>query len=132
MDWKSFGSDMLAGGASGIVAKTVTAPVERIKLILQTQHVNGQIAIRYLGPIDCMVRIYREQGIISFWRGNMASVYRYFPNQAITFATKDKLKSLFLGQFTKEDNVDVSNIITMHIVFFFLISVCCVLNSIRK
>lgn len=44
-----------------------------------------------------MVRIPKEQGFLSFWRGNLANVIRYFPTQALNFAFKDKYKQIFLG-----------------------------------
>lgn len=47
--------------------------------------------------MDCVVRIPKEQGFISFWRGNLANVIRYFPTQALNFAFKDKYKKIFLG-----------------------------------
>lgn len=65
----SFLVDFLAGGISGAVAKTATAPIERVKLILQTQDASAQIAAdkRYKGIWDVFVRVPREQGIGSFW-----------------------------------------------------------------
>lgn len=53
--------------------------------------------MQYKGIIDCVVRIPKEQGFISFWRGNLANVIRYFPTQALNFAFKDKYKKIFLG-----------------------------------
>jgi solute carrier family 25 (adenine nucleotide translocator) protein 4/5/6/31 len=35
--------DFAAGGISGTVAKTLTAPIERVKLIIQTQDANPKI-----------------------------------------------------------------------------------------
>ncbi|KFP27774.1 ADP/ATP translocase 2, partial [Colius striatus] len=56
---------------------------------------------QYKGIIDCVVRIPREQGVLSFWRGNLANVIRYFPTQALNFAFKDKYKQIFLGGVDK-------------------------------
>ncbi|KAF7648431.1 hypothetical protein LDENG_00156940 [Lucifuga dentata] len=42
-----------------------------------------------------------EQGFISFWRGNLANVIRYFPTQALSFAFKDKYKKIFLDSMDK-------------------------------
>ena len=53
------------------------------------------------GMVDCFVRIPREQGFLSFWRGNLANVIRYFPTQALNFAFKDKYKQIFLGGVDK-------------------------------
>ena len=39
----SFMKDFLAGGVSGAIAKTMTAPIERVKLIIQTQDANPKI-----------------------------------------------------------------------------------------
>lgn len=47
--------------------------------------------------LDAFVRIPKETGFLSFWRGNLANVIRYFPTQALNFAFKDKFKTLFLG-----------------------------------
>ncbi|KAG0427643.1 hypothetical protein HPB47_025298 [Ixodes persulcatus] len=55
--------------------------------------------------VDCFVRIPREQGFLSFWRGNLANVIRYFPTQALNFAFKDKYKQVFLGGVDKKDPV---------------------------
>merc|ERR1719284_2152683 len=41
------------------------------------------------------MRTMKTEGIGSFWRGNMANVIRYFPTQALNFAFKDTVKSLF-------------------------------------
>jgi hypothetical protein len=38
--------DFLLGGTAGAIAKTVAAPIERVKLLLQTQHNNPKLAAR--------------------------------------------------------------------------------------
>uniref|UniRef100_A0A6M2DRM4 ADP/ATP translocase n=1 Tax=Xenopsylla cheopis TaxID=163159 RepID=A0A6M2DRM4_XENCH len=100
----AFAKDFAAGGISAAVSKTVVAPIERVKLLLQVQHISKQIAEdkRYKGIIDCFVRIPKEQGVLSFWRGNLANVIRYFPTQALNFAFKDKYKQVFLGGVDKK------------------------------
>uniref|UniRef100_A0A8C9P0E8 ADP/ATP translocase n=1 Tax=Spermophilus dauricus TaxID=99837 RepID=A0A8C9P0E8_SPEDA len=89
----SFLKDFLAGGVAAAVSKTAVAPIERGKLLLQQISAEKQ----YKGIIDCVVRIPKEQGFLSFWRGNLANVIRYFPTQALNFAFKDKYKQIFLG-----------------------------------
>jgi solute carrier family 25 (adenine nucleotide translocator) protein 4/5/6/31 len=102
-DPMSFMKDFIAGGISAAISKTAVAPIERVKLLLQVQHVSKQIAVdqRYKGIIDCFVRIPKEQGFLAFWRGNLANVIRYFPTQALNFAFKDKYKQVFLGGVDK-------------------------------
>jgi len=91
--------NFLAGGVSGAVAKTCTAPIERVKLLIQTQDANpkiisGEVA-RYTGIVDCFARVTKEQGIKAFWRGNLTNIIRYFPTQAFNFAFKDTIKAMF-------------------------------------
>ncbi|XP_058793094.1 ADP,ATP carrier protein 2 [Phymastichus coffea] len=99
----AFAKDFIAGGVSAAISKTAVAPIERVKLLLQVQHISKQIAEdqRYKGMVDCFVRIPKEQGFLSYWRGNFANVIRYFPTQALNFAFKDKYKQVFLGGVDK-------------------------------
>merc|ERR550537_1024622 len=91
--------DWLAGGTAAGVSKTIVAPIERVKLLIQTQDANPRIASgeipRYTGILNCFTRVSKEQGVGAFWRGNMANVVRYFPTQAFNFAFKDFFKSIF-------------------------------------
>lgn len=51
IDYASFAKDFAAGGISAAISKTAVAPIERVKLLLQVQHVSKQIAAdqRYKG-----------------------------------------------------------------------------------
>ncbi|XP_055837125.1 ADP,ATP carrier protein-like [Episyrphus balteatus] len=102
-DLGGFLKDFAAGGISAAISKTVVAPIERVKLLLQVQHISKQISPdkQYKGMIDCFVRIPKEQGFTSYWRGNLANVIRYFPTQALNFAFNDKYKKIFLGGVDK-------------------------------
>merc|ERR1712193_251888 len=83
--------DFAAGGVSGAVSKTITAPIERVKLIIQTQDANPKIKSgevpRYTGILNCFTRVAAEQGVSAFWRGNFTNCIRYFPTQAINLAS---------------------------------------------
>ena len=74
---------MMGGFAAG-VSKSVAAPMERVKLLLQNQGEmlkRGQLKRPYNGIQNCFKRVFREEGVLSFWRGNQANVIRYFPTQ---------------------------------------------------
>jgi len=101
-----FVKDFIAGGTSGCIAKCCTAPIERVKLVIQTQDANpkiisGEVA-RYTGIGDCFKRIAAEQGMGAFWRGNLVNCIRYFPTQACNFAFKDAIKAMFPKADKKE------------------------------
>ena len=44
-----------------------------------------------------MIHIPKEQGVLSFWCGNLANVISYFPTHALNFAFKSQYKQIFLG-----------------------------------
>jgi len=92
-------SDLLIGGSIGAVSKTVMAPVERVKLLMQTQDSNpavlrGEVQ-RYKGIGDCFSRVHAEQGLASFWRGNLVNCLRYAPQQGSALAFNDFLNNMF-------------------------------------
>jgi len=83
VDVKAWLLDFCIGGFVGAITKTCTAPIERVKLLIQTQDANplirsGEVP-RYTGIANCYNRVKAEQGFMSFWRGNGANVLRYFP-----------------------------------------------------
>ncbi|CAI5996414.1 unnamed protein product [Closterium sp. NIES-64] len=95
--WQSFALDLALGGALGGVSHTIVAPIERVKLLLQTQDSNAAILAgqhrRYRGFVDAVTTIVKEEGFWALWRGNGTSVMRYYPSLALNFAFKVRLLS---------------------------------------
>ncbi|XP_031355325.1 ADP,ATP carrier protein 2-like [Photinus pyralis] len=87
---RTFAISFMVGGLSGALVKSLTSPLDRVKVILQTQDVAAQFGEgkrkRYTGVIDCFRRIPKEQGFTSLWRGNIVNTVRYFPSQALNFS----------------------------------------------
>jgi len=93
-----FAENFALSGAAAVISKTAAAPIERVKLLVQNQDEmikQGRLDKPYSGVVDCTVRTFRTEGVLPFWRGNLANCLRYFPTQALNFAFKDKIKSLF-------------------------------------
>jgi len=92
-------TDLFIGGAVGAVAKTAMAPVERIKLLMQTMDSNPDVISgkveRYKGIGDCFTRVKAEQGVAAFWRGNLVNCLRYAPQQGSALAFNDALNNAF-------------------------------------
>ncbi|KAI4326298.1 hypothetical protein MLD38_031626 [Melastoma candidum] len=100
-----FKVDLATAGLAAVVSKSAAAPVERVKLLLQNQGElikRGRLRRPYAGIGDCFGRVLREDGFLSFWRGNQANVIRYFPTQAFNFAFKGYFKS-YLGRSKEKD-----------------------------
>lgn len=84
-------------GVSAAVSMTLVAPIERVKLLLQVQDANKNIAVenRYSSIGDCLSRTVAVQGAVALWKGYLANVVRYFQTLALYFACKDFHKKVF-------------------------------------
>jgi len=67
-----------AGAVSGAIGKTITAPLDRVKLLLQTsgglQQGAVKQAVRKGGVWQALVAIGRTEGIKGYWKGNLPQV----------------------------------------------------------
>lgn len=84
-----------AGFFSAIPQTAITAPFERVKVLLQIQ---GQKTLapgekpKYAGGADVVRQLYREGGIRSVFRGSAATLARDGPGSAAYFATYEYIK----------------------------------------
>jgi len=73
----------LAGGTAGAVAKTCTAPLDRLKIIMQISGANQQSAAAQAavkgGLIPAFIAIGKSEGIKGYWKGNVPQVIRILP-----------------------------------------------------
>lgn len=91
---------------AGAIGKIVTGPLERMKIILQTQTLwrqNPAIDLRetkfiglFKGNIVLKQEIKAEQGVRSFWRGTSANVIKTLPTALLRVAVFDQLKLLIM------------------------------------
>ena len=98
-----FYEEFMVGGVAAGVSKTVAAPIERVKLLVQNQAEmikQGRLDKGYDGVADCFKRTIASEGFGALWRGNWSNVLRYFPTQALNFAFKDTFNRMF--NFKKE------------------------------
>jgi len=100
-------SDLVLGGSIGAVSKTVMAPVERVKLLMQTQDSNPDVLSgkvkRYSSIGDCFSRVSKEQGFKAFWRGNLVNCLRYAPQQGSALAFNDLINNMFPAYDTRTE-----------------------------
>ena len=85
----------LAGGVAGMCAKTTTAPLDRLKILLQAQNVhyiNHSVASGFTA-------IYRKEGARGYFKGNGAMMVRIFPYAAIQFMSYEQYKRLLKPHF---------------------------------
>ncbi|MFM7859484.1 MAG: MC/SLC25 family protein, partial [Flammeovirgaceae bacterium] len=75
----SFVENFLLSGCAAVISKTVAAPIERVKLLIQNQAEmikQGRLDRPYDNILECTTRTYRAEGLGSFWRGNLANCLR--------------------------------------------------------
>ncbi|XVF27622.1 hypothetical protein REPUB_Repub14bG0124100 [Reevesia pubescens] len=68
---------------------TAIAPIERVKLLMQSQNAmiqSGRLSQSYNGIFNCFVRTIRNEGFISLWRGNTARVIGSCYQKVLSFA----------------------------------------------
>jgi hypothetical protein len=83
-------SYVLASGAgTGFVVSFVLTPIELVKCRLQVQSASapgaGNGAYTYRGPIDCLLRSIREEGLSVVYRGHLGTMLREIPGTACWF-----------------------------------------------
>ncbi|EOA24088.1 hypothetical protein CARUB_v10017319mg [Capsella rubella] len=95
-----------AGAIAGAAAKTVTAPLDRIKLLMQTQGIRlgQQSAKKAIGFIEAITMIAKDEGMKGYWKGNLPQVIRVLPYSAVQLLAYESYKNLFKG---KDDQLSV-------------------------
>eukprot|EP00898_Chlorokybus_atmophyticus_P004857 jgi/Chlat1/5372/Chrsp35S05215 len=88
-----------AGAVAGAVAKTLTAPLDRVKLLLQVSHVNpGSIVGKNTGFLEAFTHIAKQEGVLAFWKGNIPQVVRILPYTGIQLGSYEFFKRMFAGK----------------------------------
>mmetsp|Transcript_250 Transcript_250/g.631 ORF Transcript_250/g.631 Transcript_250/m.631 type:complete len:446 (-) Transcript_250:1597-2934(-) len=86
--------NLLAGGIAGMIAKSVVAPMDRIKILYQVSS-----AEFHLSSLPGVVRnIVETEGLSALWKGNMATMIRVFPYSGVQFMVFDRCKRYFLQE----------------------------------
>mmetsp|Transcript_14214 Transcript_14214/g.38797 ORF Transcript_14214/g.38797 Transcript_14214/m.38797 type:complete len:311 (-) Transcript_14214:71-1003(-) len=81
---------LIAGGTAGMVSRTVIAPIERVKILFQISKAGTcSTTTQYWHYVP---KIYKEEGLIGFWKGNGAAVIRVVPYMSITFVSYEEYK----------------------------------------
>lgn len=90
----SIGQISAAGFFSAIPMTAITAPFERVKVILQVQDqkLKPGEKPKYAGGVDVVRQLYREGGVRSVFRGSAATLARDGPGSAAYFAAYEYMK----------------------------------------
>ncbi|XP_047156100.1 calcium-dependent mitochondrial ATP-magnesium/phosphate carrier protein 2-like isoform X1 [Vigna umbellata] len=77
----------IAGAIAGAASRTATAPLDRLKVVLQVQ--TGRASI-----MPAVMKIWQRDGLLGFFRGNGLNVIKVAPESAIKFYAYEMLKNV--------------------------------------
>ena len=97
-----------AGGFSAIPTTIVTTPMERVKVVIQTQDqvVGGT---KYKGMLDAGRGMYKEGGMSSLYRGTVATLARDIPGSAAYFVAYEFFYRLLKSK--ESDSISVGAVL---------------------
>uniref|UniRef100_A0A6V7QWS0 Uncharacterized protein n=1 Tax=Ananas comosus var. bracteatus TaxID=296719 RepID=A0A6V7QWS0_ANACO len=86
-----------AGAISGAAAKTLTAPLDRVKLLMQTHSLRAAQGggKKGFGFAEAITMIGKDEGIRGYWKGNLPQVIRIIPYSAVQLFSYEVYKKLF-------------------------------------
>jgi solute carrier family 25 phosphate transporter 23/24/25/41 len=92
-----------AGAVAGVTARTAVAPIDRVKILIQTNSVVGN-SKNYTNIFQTTRHIVQTEGIKNFWKGNGLNCLRVMPHTAIQFTAYDFYKNLLVPE---DENINV-------------------------
>jgi solute carrier family 25 phosphate transporter 23/24/25/41 len=80
---------LVSGGVAGAISRTATAPLDRLKLVLQVQSSQNSIAMS-----QCIRKMLQEGGFASFYKGNGTNIVKIAPETSVKFFAYEKIKNM--------------------------------------
>lgn len=97
---KQAGMQIAAGGSAGFVEVCIMHPLDLVKTRLQIQSkpVPGVPfqGTYYKGVFDCFAKMYKQEGLLSYWKGILPPVLVETPKRACKFFVFEQSKRFFL------------------------------------
>merc|ERR1712032_1282249 len=103
--------DFMLAGTAAVTSKTISAPIERIKMVVQNQAEmvkSGALEKPFNGVTDCGKWILQNEGVGGFWKSNFTNCIRYFPTQALNMMFKKQVKSISALKPNKTEHKGIS------------------------
>ncbi|CAH0400148.1 unnamed protein product [Chilo suppressalis] len=89
-----------AGGSAGFVEVCIMHPLDLVKTRLQLQSSKTPASradpYYYNGIVDCMKKMYKHEGLTSFWKGILPPILAETPKRAVKFFTFEQYKQFFM------------------------------------
>ncbi|KAE9408636.1 mitochondrial carrier [Gymnopus androsaceus JB14] len=96
----------LAGGVAGCLAKTVVAPLDRVKILFQASNPDFQkYAGTWSGTFRAGTEIYKSTGVRGLFQGHSVTLLRIFPYAAIKYMAYDQVHYFLMPTRKEETNL---------------------------
>ncbi|KAH7160944.1 mitochondrial carrier domain-containing protein [Dactylonectria macrodidyma] len=93
----------VAGGMAGSAAKTLVAPLDRVKILFQAHNpLFAKYTGSWFGVATAMKDIYRQDGIMGLYRGHSATLLRIFPYAGIKFLAYEQIRAIIIPRRSHE------------------------------
>ncbi|KAH7657119.1 Mitochondrial carrier protein [Dioscorea alata] len=86
-----------AGAIAGALSKTLTAPLDRVKLLMQTHGLRAS-GSKGIGLLEAITLIHKEEGIKGYWKGNLPQVIRIIPYSAVQLFAYEIYKKILRNE----------------------------------
>ncbi|KAJ3111587.1 hypothetical protein HDU96_005551 [Phlyctochytrium bullatum] len=101
---------LVAGGIAGCAAKTSVAPLDRVKILFQTNNPHFEkYSGSFFGVFRAVNDIQKERGIRGLFQGHSATLLRIFPYAAIKFMAYEQYKDWLMP--TKKDETSLKRFV---------------------
>ncbi|ANZ73216.1 BA75_01600T0 [Komagataella pastoris] len=87
----------VAGGVAGSAAKTLIAPLDRVKILFQTANPEfSRFSGSFSGLFKAVRQIYGYDGVAGLYQGHSATLLRIFPYAAIKFVCYEQIRTILI------------------------------------
>ncbi|KLU86200.1 hypothetical protein MAPG_05217 [Magnaporthiopsis poae ATCC 64411] len=93
----------IAGGLAGCAGKSVVAPLDRVKILFQSNNPHfAKYSGSWAGVAQSIRLIYGQDGPAGLFRGHSATLIRIFPYAAIKFLAYEQIRSVVIPDHDHE------------------------------
>lgn len=87
----------ISGGIAGSAAKTLIAPLDRVKILFQTANPDFlKYRGKFFGLFRASKQIWINDGLVGLFQGHLVTLLRVFPYAAIKFVAYEQIRALLI------------------------------------